>query len=41
LSLGGHEAFFSAELERLAPEGLAVGSVIGLAFAVLDAWVPG
>ncbi len=32
------EAFFSAELERWAREGLAVGSVIGLALAVLDSW---
>jgi hypothetical protein len=33
------EAFFSAELERWAREGLAVGSIVGLALAVLDAWV--
>lgn len=34
------EAFFSAELERWAREGLAVGSMLGLALAVLDTWVP-
>jgi len=33
------DAFFSAELERWAREGLAIGSVIGLTLAVLDAWV--
>jgi hypothetical protein len=33
------DAFFSAELERWAPEGLAIGSATGLALAVLDAWV--
>jgi hypothetical protein len=33
------DAFFSAELERWAPEGVAIGSVIGLTLAVLDAWV--
>lgn len=32
-------AFRSAELERWALEGLAVGSTIGFALAVLDAWV--
>lgn len=33
------DAFFSAELERWGREGLAIGSVIGLTLAVLDAWV--
>lgn len=33
------DAFFSAELERWAREGLAIGSMVGLALAVLDAWV--
>jgi hypothetical protein len=33
------DAFFSAELERWAPEGLAIGSVVGLTLAMLDAWV--
>lgn len=33
------DAFFSAELERWAREGLTVGSIVGLALAILDAWV--
>jgi hypothetical protein len=33
------DAFFSAELERWAREGLTIGSSIGLALALLDASV--